>query len=131
MTPDVIDVLRRAPLFAEMDEAELAEVAAAMNECNAHPGEVVTAEDGPGDGFFVIDAGDAEVLVGGQVTGTMGAGDFFGEIALLTGGSRTATIRAVTDLRCYALTPWDFRTLVEDHPTIAWKALQAMAVRLA
>jgi CRP-like cAMP-binding protein len=51
----------------------------------------------------------------------MKAGDYFGEIALLLGSDRTATVIATTELRCYALTPWDFRALVEGNPSIAWK----------
>lgn len=131
MTPEVIDALRRAPLFGDLDDAEIASVAGLMNECNVRPGDIVTVEGGPGDGFFVIDRGEAEITAQGERCGTMAAGDFFGEIALLTGGNRTATVTATTDLRCYALTPWDFRALVESHPEIAWKVIQAMAARLA
>lgn len=128
--PEVLEMLRETPLFGELDDAELGAVAQVMNECTAGRGEILTAEGGPGDGFFVIDTGEAEASVQGQVTRTMRAGDFFGEIALMTGGNRTATVTATTDLHCYALTPWDFRVLVEDHPEIAWKVLQAMALRM-
>lgn len=130
MVPEVVELLRMTPLFGELDDAELASVAAAMNECSAAPGEILTAEGGPADGFFVIDSGEAEASVQGEATRTMRAGDFFGEIALMTGGSRTATVTAATDVHCYALTPWDFRVLVEDHAEIAWKVLQAMALRM-
>lgn len=56
--------------------------------------------------------------------------DYFGEIALLLGSDRAATVIATTDLRCYALTPWDFRALVEGNPSIAWKVMQSMAARM-
>jgi CRP-like cAMP-binding protein len=69
--------------------------------------------------------------VEGQPRATMSAGDYFGEIALLMGSDRTATVTARTDLRCFALTPSDFRTLVEGSPSIAWKVLQSMAARLS
>ena len=62
--------------------------------------------------------------------GTIGAGDYFGEIALLTGSDRTATIKATSDMLCWGMTPWDFRPLVETHAEIAWKLLQAMAKKL-
>ena len=126
-----IESLRRVPLFEELDDAELPEVADSMHEANIPAGAVVTAEGGPGDGFFVIDGGEAEVTVEGQRRATMTAGDYFGEIALLTGSDRTATVTATSDLRCFALTPWDFRTLVEGNPSIAWKVLQSMAARLS
>jgi len=125
-----VETLRRVPLFEELDPAELEAVAASMHEANVRAGATVTAEGGPGDGFFVIESGEAEVTVEGEPRTTLTAGDHFGEIALLVGSSRTATVTAATDLRCYALTPADFRTLVEASPSIAWKVMQSMAARL-
>jgi len=125
-----IEALRRVPLFEDLDETELQSIADSMNEANVPAGAVVTAEGGPGDGFFVIERGDAEVTIEGKPQATMTAGDYFGEIALLLGSSRTATVTATTDLRCWALTPWDFRELVEGDPSIAWKVMQSMAARL-
>lgn len=119
------------PLFEELEPQELRAVADAMHEANVPAGGVVTVEGGPGDGFFVIESGEAEVTVGGVPRGSMAAGDHFGEIALLVGSDRTATVTARTELRCFALTPWDFRALVEENPSIAWKVLQSMAARLA
>jgi CRP/FNR family transcriptional regulator, cyclic AMP receptor protein len=126
-----IDSLRSVPLFAELDDAELQTVAGSMHEANVPPGGIVTLEGGPADGFFVIESGEAEVAVQGERRGTLQPGDHFGEIALLMGSDRTATVTATTDLRCYALTPWDFRALVEGNPSIAWKVIQSMAARLA
>jgi CRP-like cAMP-binding protein len=126
-----IETLRRVPLFEDLDPTELQSVADLMHEANVPAGAVVTAEGGPGDGFFVIDSGEAEVMVEGQPRGTMTAGDYFGEIALLMGSDRTATVKATSDLRCFALTPSDFRTLVEANPSIAWKVIQSMAARLS
>lgn len=125
-----VETLRRVPLFEELDTAELRSIAESMHEANVPAGATVTSEGGPGDGFFVIESGEAEVAVDGQPRVRLTAGDHFGEIALLLGSARTATVRAVTDLRCYALTPWDFRDLVEGTPTIAWKVMQSMANRL-
>lgn len=126
-----LEVLKEVPLFEELDPGELQSVADAMHEANVPAGATVTAEGGPGDGFFMIDSGEAEVTVDGRPRTTLAAGDYFGEIALLMGSDRTATVTATTDLHCYALTPWDFRTLVEGNPSIAWKVLQSMAARLA
>ena len=125
-----IDALRRVPLFEDLGEAELQSIADSMNEANVPAGVVVTAEGGPGDGFFVIERGEAEVTIEGEPRATMTAGDYFGEISLLLGSNRTATVTASTDLRCWALTPWDFRTLVEGAPSIAWQVMQSMAARL-
>lgn len=131
MAGAAIEGLRRVPLFDDLDPDELQLIADAMHEANVPAGAVVAVEGGPGDGFFVIESGEAEVTVGGAPCGTMTAGDHFGEIALLMGSDRTATVTATSDLRCFALTPWDFRELVESSPSIAWKVLQSMAARLA
>jgi CRP-like cAMP-binding protein len=90
----------------------------------------VTAEGGTGTGFFIVADGNANVTVHGEEKGTLGPGDFFGEIALVDEGTRTATITAATDLRCYGLTSWEFRPFVEEHPQVAWPLLRQMARRL-
>ena len=90
----------------------------------------MTEEGAGGAGFFVVESGEADVSVDGQARGSIEAGDYFGEIALLTGSDRTATITATTDMVCWGMTPWDFRPLVESNSTIAWKLLTAMADKL-
>jgi CRP/FNR family transcriptional regulator, cyclic AMP receptor protein len=134
MNPEVanptVEMLRRVPLFAGLDSKELESIAATMRERTFRAGDTVVQEGATGAGFFVVEDGHAEVTVGGESRGTLSAGDHFGEIALLTGSDRTATIVATTDLHCYGLTPWDFKPLVENNPSIAWKLLQSMAERL-
>ena len=125
-----VDTLRHVPLFEELDASELQSIADSMHEANAPAGATVTVEGGPGDGFFVIESGEAEVTIEGQPRATLTAGDDFGEVALLLGSTRTATVTAHTDLRLHALTPFRFRTLVEESPSIAWKVMQSMAARL-
>jgi CRP-like cAMP-binding protein len=126
----LVETLSRVSLFEELDAAELQSIADSMHEANVPAGAIVAAEGGSGNGFFIIESGEAEVSIGGQPRAIMKAGDYFGEIALLLGSNRTATVTAVSDLRCYALTPWDFRALVEGNPSIAWKVMQSMATRL-
>jgi CRP-like cAMP-binding protein len=101
-----------------------------MDERTFAPGEVVTVEGRAGDGFFVVASGEAEVTVQGQPVATVKPGDHFGEIALLMGAERTATITATRELRCYGISPGDFRALVEGNPTIAWKLMGSMTERL-
>jgi|SRR5579859_1119128 len=125
------DALMRVPLFADLDSNELELLAGAMEERIFAAGETVTSEGSDADGFFVVASGVAEVTVEGQARGTMTAGDVFGEIAMLMGSERTATIRALSELRCWILSPGDFRTIVEGDPTIAWKVMQSMAERLS
>jgi CRP-like cAMP-binding protein len=113
-----------------LDDRELQEIAAQMRERRFSAGNTVTQEGAGGAGFFVVESGEADVTVEGQQRGTIGPGDYFGEIALLTGSDRTATITAKTDMTCWGMTPWDFRPLVEGNSAIAWKLLTAMADKL-
>jgi len=124
------DVLKKVPLFAGLDKRELEQIASTMRERRFSAGATVTEEGAGGAGFFVVEEGQAEVLVEGETRGTIGAGDYFGEIALLTGSDRTATIKATSDMICWGMTPWEFRPLVESNSAIAWKLLTAMADKL-
>ena len=124
------EMLKTVPLFADLDDRELQQIAASMRERRFAAGDTVTQEGAGGAGFFVVESGDADVSVEGTARGTIGPGDYFGEIALLTGSDRTATITATTDMVCYGMTPWDFRPLVESNSTIAWKLLTAMAEKM-
>jgi hypothetical protein len=124
------DMLKNVPLFAGLDSRELEQIAATMRERKFAAGDTVTEEGAGGAGFFVVETGEAEVSVEGEARGSIKAGDYFGEIALLTGSDRTATITAKTDMVCWGMTPWDFRPLVESNSTIAWKLLTAMADKL-
>ena len=124
------DVLKRVPLFAGLDDRELEQIASTMRERRFSEGDTVTEEGAGGAGFFIVESGEAAVTVDGAERGSIGPGDYFGEIALLTGSDRTATITAKNDMVCWGMTPWDFRPLVESNSTIAWKLLTAMANKL-
>ena len=124
------EILKKVPLFAGLDDRELEQIASTMRERRFSAGDTVTEEGAGGAGFFIVEDGAAEVTVEGQERGSIGPGDYFGEIALLTGSDRTATIKATSDMVCWGMTPWDFRPLVESNSTIAWKLLTAMAEKL-
>ncbi len=125
-----VDVLKNVPLFSRLDERELARLADRFQERSFSPGETVIEEGSTGTSFFIIGEGNAEVSSGGSVRGQLGAGDYFGEMALVDEGVRSASIIATSDLRCYFLTPWEFRPFVEEHPQLAWALLQTLARRL-
>lgn len=127
MAEGAVELLQRVPLFSDLDRKELERIAASMKERTFSAGDTVTAEGSSGVGFFVIESGNAKVTIGGQDRRTLGPGDYFGEVALLNESARTATITADSDLKCYGLTSWEFRPLVETQPSIAWKLLQAMS----
>jgi CRP-like cAMP-binding protein len=101
-----------------------------MKERRFKEGAEVTTEGAGGAGFFVIVEGNATVSVSGEARATLGPGDYFGEIALIDEGTRSASITAATDLLCYGLTAWEFRPFVEEHPQVAWTLLQTLARRL-
>ena len=126
----VTDTLKRVPLFADLERRELEQIANSMKERTFEAGDTIATEGQGGVGFFVIDEGSASVSVGGEDRGRLGPGDYFGEVALIGGTDRTATVRAETSLRCYGLSSWEFRPMVEHNAAIAWKLLQAMAKRL-
>jgi hypothetical protein len=127
---DRIELLRRVPLFSDVEERDLEAVANTLREVNFDAGQEVTTEGGGGVGFFVIQEGEATVTVHGIERGRLGPGDYFGEVALIARTDRTATITAATPLRCLGMTSWDFRPIVETNGSIAWKLMQALARKL-
>jgi CRP/FNR family transcriptional regulator, cyclic AMP receptor protein len=124
------DLLRRVPLFSDLEERDLDSIASNLREVTFRSGQEVTTEGGGGVGFFVIQDGEASVTVLGEERGRLRPGDYFGEIALIARTDRTATITADTDLRCLGMTSWDFRPLVESNGTIAWKLMRALARKI-
>jgi CRP/FNR family cyclic AMP-dependent transcriptional regulator len=125
-----VDLLKKIPLFAGLDKRELKRLRSSFNERTFDAGEPVAVEGEAGAGFFVIESGEAVVTVHGDERGRLGPGDYFGDVAMIDQGDRTATIQADSDLKCYGLTFWDFRPLVESDARIAWPLLQVMAKRL-
>jgi CRP-like cAMP-binding protein len=125
-----VELIRSVPLFSELGRRELQNIARSFKERTYEAGETVAAEGQGGAGFFVIEDGLATVSVRGEQRRTLGPGDYFGEIALIAETDRTATITATTPLRCYAMTFWEFRPLVEDNASVAWQLLQTMAKML-
>src|SRR3712207_6716534 len=106
------ELLRRVPLFSDLDNRELNSLANSFKERSFSAGDTITTEGRAGIGFFVIEDGEAAVAVRGDERGALGPGDYFGEVALIDEGARSATVTAKTDLRAYGLTPWEFRPLV-------------------
>ena len=122
-----VEALERVPLFADLSPGELQQIARLFKKRRFSEGETVIQEGSGGAAFFVIDSGEAKVVVGGEETVTLKPGDYFGEIALIDEGTRSATITASSELVCYGLTFWDFRPLVEENGVIGWKLLQSLA----
>lgn len=129
-TKRVVEELSRVPLFSDCSNRDLQTIGRVVKDIDHRAGTVIAREGEPGVGLFVIVDGEAEVTIGGKKKATLGPGEFFGEIALLDGGPRTATVTAITDVKLLGLTEWVFRGLMQEHPSIAIKTLQQMAGRL-
>jgi len=125
-----VELLQRIPLFAELEPRELERLSGSFKERTFDAGQTVATEGEGGAGFFVIESGEATVTVRDADRGKLGPGDYFGEIALIDDGARSATVTADSELRCYGLTSWEFRPLVESNASIAWKLMETMAKRL-
>ena len=124
------DTIANVPLFSDLEPRELERIADSFKERRYGAGESIASAGKSGAGFFVIGEGTASVTVGGDQRATLGPGDYFGEIALIDEGARTASLTAETDMVCYGMTFWEFRPIVESDSRIAWKLLQALARKL-
>lgn len=127
---DVASRLARVPIFSACTKRELAIITRASKEVPHAEGTVIAREGERGVGLFLILEGQCRVTIGGKTKAKLGPGDFFGEVALLDGGPRTATVTATTPVRLIGITGWVFRGLLLEHPSIALKTLEAVAGRL-
>jgi CRP/FNR family transcriptional regulator len=127
---DRADALANVPIFAGVGRRELRRLADRMSDRTFAEGEVAVEEGRGGAGFWLIEDGDATVSIGGEVVRNLGPGEYFGEIALLDDGPRSATVTAATDLRCAGMAAWEFRPFVLEHPELALTMLQTLARRL-
>jgi CRP-like cAMP-binding protein len=124
------ELLRQVGLFGGLSQRDLKRLAETFKEAVFDAGDTISTEGQRGVGFFLISEGTVEYSIDGQKIGNGGPGDYFGEIALIDDGPRTATIVAVTNVKAYGMTMWEFRPLVEEEASIAWELLQVMARRL-
>jgi CRP-like cAMP-binding protein len=125
------DRLVDVPLFAGLSRGELDRVASWLEARHADAGERIFGEGSSGYAFYVIEDGTASVTRGGEATATLGPGAFFGEIAIVETGRRTATVTASSPLVYYAMWGGDFRLLEREHPRVADSIRRAVAERLA
>ncbi len=125
-----IELIRGVPLFRDGSDSFLNRLAGEFFERTYKAGDAIAEEGESGKTFVVIESGDVSVSVRGQEVGHLGAGQAFGEMALIDKSARSATVRAVTDAHCYLLPVWSFRPIVEEHPEMAWALLEALAQKI-
>lgn len=124
------DLVRGVTLFADLSDKDADRLASDFIERRFGPDEVIATEGESGLNFFVVESGEATVSVGGTDVRRLHAGDAFGEVALVDKSARTATVTAVTEMRCHALPIWSFRSFAHTHPDVMWKLLELLADRL-
>jgi CRP/FNR family cyclic AMP-dependent transcriptional regulator len=125
-----LELIKRVPLFSGCSKRELNEIAAIADEMSIEKGKELTREGATGQEFLVLIDGSADVRRKGRKINTLGAGDFLGEIALITGAPRTATVTTTSPSRMLVVTARDFRTLLRHMPSLQMKVLEALASRL-
>ena len=125
-----VKLISKVPLFAGLSKQQLGRVASIADEIDLPKGKVLMREGDRGREFFVLLEGEAEVRRKGRKLATRRAGEFFGEIALLSDLPRVATVTATTPVRALVIRDSEFRGLLSQTPQIALKVLQAVAERL-
>jgi CRP-like cAMP-binding protein len=124
------ELIKRVPLFSHCSNAQLAALAAEADELDVPEGQALTRQGDRGREFIVIVEGSADVTKNGRRLNRLGAGDFLGEIALISGAPRTATVTTTTPTRILVLTDRAFRRVTRDMPAINASLLKALSERL-
>lgn len=129
------EMLKNIPIFSELSRRDLDRLARLMVPRKFTAGDVIIKENDQAAGFFVLTSGKAEAVRGmdgahPQMLATFGEGDFFGEMALFEGFPRSASVRAIEDTECLAMTRWDFTAEMKNHPEIAVAMLPVLVRRL-
>jgi CRP-like cAMP-binding protein len=124
----VAEDLKRVPLFSGLSQRQLRGLAKDFSERRVPAGALMAKQgEMSGVAFFVIAEGEAAVVVDGARVGTIGPGDHFGELAMISQRERTATVEALTPMRCQTIQFWDFRAFAKKNPDVMWKLLQHVA----
>jgi CRP-like cAMP-binding protein len=126
-----IELIKRVPLFSHCSKKELGLVAQIADEIDLPEGKTLMREGDRGREFFVLVEGSADVRRRNRKVNTLGGGDFFGEIALVSQRPRTATVTTSSPVRALVVTEQSFRSLLKDAPDVQRKVLQALADRVA
>jgi CRP-like cAMP-binding protein len=125
-----IDRLRTVALFSHLSDKDLAKVAEITTEVDLKQGQVLAREGAAGHEAFVIERGEAEITVDGKVVGTLGASELVGEMGLIDGGPRAATITAKSDLTVLVIEPGHFGALLDEIPSLTKALLLSVVKRL-
>ena len=125
-----VDLIHHVPLFASCTKKELAQIASIADEIDLPEGKVLMEQGEQGREFFVLIEGNVDVIQDDRTVKSMGPGEFFGEIALVTKVPRSATVKATSPLRALVISDRAFRALLERSPEIQLSVLKALAERV-
>jgi CRP/FNR family transcriptional regulator, cyclic AMP receptor protein len=125
-----LERLRSVRLFEGLSDRELKDILGRSREVVHPAGRDIVEEGGGSAGFHLILDGKATVIRGGEVRGSLGKGDYFGEISLLDGKPRSATVKAEGEVRTLSLTAWQFEPMLQDHPKLAHKLLLGLCAHV-
>jgi CRP/FNR family transcriptional regulator, cyclic AMP receptor protein len=126
----LVEALRAIPLFASCTKRELTLLARISKVVEYAAGYTIVAQGEEGVGLHVLLEGNAKVEINGRTRRRLGPGDFFGEIALLDNGPRTATVVTESHANVLFIARWNFRELLADQPALALRMLEVVARRL-
>jgi CRP-like cAMP-binding protein len=129
-TRTLVESLAQLALFVDLTQPQLEEVAHTVGEEMFAEGQRVVRQGMSGGGFFVILDGEAQVLIDGEERARLGRGDFFGEVAALTGDTPSADVVAATLLRCLTVPTAELEPFLLEHPRVMYRMLQAEARRV-
>ncbi|MGZ8580462.1 MAG: cyclic nucleotide-binding domain-containing protein [Actinomycetota bacterium] len=130
MREEVVEALKQVPLFQGMSDRSLDRVAEIAKEVTHPDGKTVLEEDRSAVGFHLILSGQAEANQGGTVVGTMSPGDYFGEMSLIDGKPRSASVVAKGELKTLAIPAWNFNRLLDENPEMMRALLVALSGRV-
>ena len=119
----LVNLLSRNRLFDELNKKDVLAMINSAKEVDHREGQMIVVEGQPGVGFHLLLEGTAIVSRNGRKLRTLGPGETFGDIAVIDGGPRSASVQAATQLRTLSLPPWEFKPLLLEHPRIAYRLL--------
>lgn len=128
--PGIVSALEQTDLFTGVGKKALQSIADQARVVDHAQGKEITEEGGGAAGFHLIQSGTASVTVGGRERAALGPGDYFGEISLIDGLPRSATVTATAPLRTVSLAVWSFKPILDSEPEVAKAMLKVMCARL-
>lgn len=128
--PEIVQALQRTDLFGALSRKSLDGIAREVRVVDHPEGKEITEEGGGGSGFHLIQSGTATVTISGSSRPDLGPGDYFGEISLIDGLPRTATVTASTPMRTLSLASWAFKPILESEPEVARALLKVLCARI-